>query len=416
MDIKKNSPNSTGLDVESIRRDFPTLHQEINGKPLVYFDHAATSQKPSAVIQAVENYYRTINANIHRGVHHLSQAATDAFEASREKVRHFINADSTKEIVFCSGTTGAINLVAASFGQKYIREGDEILISHLEHHSNIVPWQLLCDRIGARLRVIPVNDNGELMLEEYEKLLNHRTKLVSVIHISNSLGTINPIKQMVEAAHRHGARVLVDGAQATSHTAIDVLDLDCDFYAFSGHKMCAPTGVGVLYGKQELLSTLPPYQGGGDMILSVSFEKTIYNELPHRFEAGTPNISGVIGLGAAIDYLDSLGFENIEPYEQGLLRYATDAMSTIKSVKIIGKAARKSSTISFISDKAHPHDIGTILDHEGIAIRTGHHCTQPLMSRFGIPGTSRISLSFYNTTEDIDRFMIGIDKVFKMFF
>lgn len=403
------------FDVWKIREDFPILKQKVKGKPLIYLDNAATSQKPRAVLEAVERFYLTECANIHRGVHTLSQMATSDYEEARVKVQKFINAAESREIIFVRGTTEAINLVASSYGRRFIGRGDEIIISHMEHHSNIVPWQILCEEIGARLRIIPISDDGELLLDEYEKLLNPRTKLVSVVHISNSLGTINPIKRIVEMAHAVGARVLVDGAQAAPHIKIDVRELGCDFYALSGHKLFGPTGIGALYGRAELLSEMPPYQGGGDMIKSVTFEKTIYNDLPFKFEAGTPNIAGAIGLGAAIDYLCRVGQDATSSYEAELLEYATQALSDIPGLRIIGTAKHKAAVISFVIEGVHPHDIGTVLDQEGIAIRTGHHCTQPLMARFGVPATARASFAFYNTREEIDALARGIWKVKEIF-
>jgi len=403
------------LDPETVRGDFPILKQTVYGKPLVYLDNAATSQKPQAVIDAMANYYSMDNSNIHRGVHLLSERATKAYEETREKVRRFINAAETKEIIFTRGTTEAINLVANSYGRANVKTGDEVLISAMEHHSNIVPWQILCDEKGARLRVAPINDDGELILEEFEKLVSEKTKLVSVVHVSNALGTINPIRAIVEIAHRHGARVLIDGAQAAPHVRLDVQELDCDFYAFSGHKVYGPTGIGVLYGKADLLDAMPPYQGGGDMIASVTFEKTTYNTLPYKFEAGTPNIAGTIGLGAAIDYVDQVGIERIARHEHELLEYGTQALSGIAGLRLIGTANDKAGVLSFVLDSVHPHDVGTILDREGIAIRTGHHCAMPLMARFGIPATARASLAFYNTRDEIDKLVEGIHKVKEVF-
>ena len=404
-----------GLQGTELRRDFPALGQLVNGKPLVYLDNAATSQKPQAVIDALAHYYANDNSNVHRGVHTLSQRATDHYEAARDKVRRFINAAEDREIIFVRGTTEAINLVAQTFGRQNIGSGDEIIISTMEHHSNIVPWQMLCLEKGAVLRVIPIDDSGELLMDEYEALLGPRTKLVSVLHVSNSLGTINPVKRVVELAHRAGVPVLLDGAQAAPHCRVDVRDLDCDFYAFSGHKVYGPTGIGILYGKADLLEAMPPYQGGGEMIRSVTFEKTLYNVLPHKFEAGTPNIAGSIGLGAAIDYVTQVGMDRIEAYEQRLLRYGTALLSGLENVKLIGTAREKSGILSFVMDGVHPHDIGTILDAEGVAIRTGHHCTQPLMDRFGTPATARASLAFYNTTEDLDALVKAIDRVAEVF-
>ena len=403
------------LDVARVREDFPILKQQVNGKPLVYLDNAATSQKPQVVIDTLERYYQMDNSNVHRGVHTLSQRATQEFEDTRSKARKLLNASGDQEIIFVRGTTEAINLVAQSYGRQNIGEGDEIIISAMEHHSNIVPWQMLCQERGAHLRVIPMNDAGELLMDEYERLLGPRTKLVSVVHMSNSLGTINRIEQIVEMAHGYGAPVFIDGAQSTPHMVIDVQKIGCDFFAFSGHKMLGPTGVGVLYGKSELLEAMPPYQGGGDMIKSVTFEKTTYNSLPYKFEAGTPNIAGVIGLGAAIDYLADIGLDRICSYEQDLLEYGTRRLSAIEDLRLIGTAERKAGILSFVLGDIHPHDIGTVLDSEGIAIRTGHHCTQPVMDRFGIPATARASLAFYNTKEEIDALVKGIDKVLEIF-
>ena len=409
------SAGQTAFDVERIRDDFPILMQRVHGKPLVYLDNAATSQKPTAVIDTLARYYTEENSNVHRGIHSLSQLATQHYEDARGKIRRFINASDDQEIIFVRGTTEGINLVAQSYGRQHVGEGDEIIISTMEHHSNIVPWQILCQERGARLLVIPINDDGELLMDEYEKLLSPRTKLVSVVHLSNALGTINPVERIVEMAHSYGAPVLLDGAQSVSHTPIDVQKMGCDFFAFSGHKIYGPTGIGVLYGKRELLESMPPYQGGGDMIKSVSFEKTTYNSLPYKFEAGTPNIAGVIGLGTAIDYVNNLGLGSISSHEQQLLEYGTHRLSEIGSLRLIGTAKEKASVLSFCIEGIHPHDIGTILDTEGIAIRTGHHCTQPLMDRFGVPATARASLAFYNTKEEIDALVKGIDKVMDVF-
>jgi cysteine desulfurase/selenocysteine lyase len=399
------------FDVQRVREDFPILKQRINGKPLVYLDNAATSQKPQVVIDAITKYYTWENSNIHRGVHFLSTNATLSYENARTKVQKYINAQHSHEIIFVRGTTEGINLVAHSFGRKNLRQGDEVLISAMEHHSNIVPWQILCEEKGAKLRIIPMNDNGELLLDEYEKLLSERTKIVAINHISNALGTINPVKWMIERAHQRGIPVLIDGAQAAPHIRIDVQHLDADFYVFSGHKMFGPTGIGVLYGKSELLGAMPPYQGGGDMIKSVTFEKTLYADLPNKFEAGTPNIAGGVGLGATIDYLNGLDWEAIANYEHELLSYATDALASIKGLKIIGTAKEKAGVLSFVLSDIHPHDIGTILDDEGIAIRTGHHCAQPVMQRFGIPATARASFAFYNTKEEVDVLVKALDRV-----
>ena len=408
-------PTAAGFDVARIRQDFPILDQTVNGKPLVYLDNAATSQKPRSVIDAVARYYETENSNIHRGVHTLSQMATDDYEAARSKVQRFINAADLQEIVFVRGTTEGINLVAQTFGRTNLHAGDEIIVSAMEHHSNIVPWQILCQQTGARLRVIPMNDAGELLLDDYEKLLGPRTKLVSIAHVSNALGTINPVKTMVRMARARGAHVLLDGAQAVPHCPVDVQDLDCDFYAFSGHKLYGPTGVGVLYGKAHLLEAMPPYQGGGEMIKSVTFEETLYNALPFKFEAGTPNIAGGIGLGAAIEYVTDLGLDRIGAYESSLLEYGTRLLAGMSNVRIIGTASEKSGILSFVMDGVHPHDVGTILDAEGIAIRTGHHCAQPVMQRFGIPATARASFAFYNTREEIDALVKGLDRVSEVF-
>ncbi len=411
--VTETSPrgSSAEFDVERIRRDFPALAQKVHGKPLVYLDNAATSQKPQAVIEAEEHFYRRDCSNIHRGVHELSERATKSYEDARVKAQRFVNAPDSKEIIFVRGATEAINLVAGTFGRKYVQAGDEILITAMEHHSNIVPWQILCEEKGAKLRVAPINDRGELLLAEYEKLLGPKTRLAALVHVSNVLGTINPVREMVESAHRKGIPVLLDGAQAAPHLKVDVQDLDCEFYAFSGHKLYGPTGIGVLYGKAEVLDAMPPYQGGGDMISSVTFEKTIYNSLPYKFEAGTSNIAGGIGLGAAVDYLNGIGMESIAAYEDELLAYATEEISRIPGLRIIGTAEKKAGVISFVMEGIHPHDVGTILDQEGIAVRTGHHCAQPLMERFGIPATTRASLALYNTKREIDTLVMGIQKV-----
>ena len=403
------------LDVSRIRRDFPILAQRVHGKPLVYLDNAATSQKPQSVLDALNRYYTTENSNVHRGIHYLSEQATADYEESRSKVRGLLNASDDREIVFVRGATEGINLVAGSYGRSNVGEGDEVIISAMEHHSNIVPWQILCQERGARLRVVPMNDDGDLLIDEYERLLGPRTKLVSIVHVSNSLGTINPVRRVIEMAHSRGVPVLLDGAQSAPHMNVDVQDLDCDFFVFSGHKLYGPTGIGILYGKADLLESMPPYQGGGDMIKSVSFEKTTYNALPYKFEAGTPNIAGSIGLGAAVDYVSSIGLENIESYEHDLLEYGTKALSSISGLRLVGTARKKAGILSFVLDGVHPHDIGTILDSEGIAVRTGHHCTQPVMERFGIPATARASLAFYNTREEIDALVKGIDKVLEVF-
>ena len=406
---------SINFDVQKIREDFPILKTQVRGKQLIYFDNAATTQKPISVIERIQKYYLEENSNVHRGVHFLSELATKEYESARETVREFINAVSIEEIVFTRGTTEAINLVANSFGRTFINEGDEIIISEMEHHSNIVPWQILCEERKAKLKIIPFDDNGELILDELENLITERTKLISIVHISNSLGTINPVKKIIEIAHSYAITVLIDGAQSIMHSKIDVQDLGCDFFVFSGHKIYGPTGIGVLYGKKEWLDQMMPYQGGGDMIKSVTFEKTIYNDLPYKFEAGTPNIEGAIGLKAAIDYLNKIGLDQISIYENELLQYATEKLSQIPQLKIIGTAKEKASIISFVLENIHPHDVGTILDFEGIAVRTGHHCTQPVMQHFKIPATTRASFSFYNTKEEIDQFFNAIQKVIKVF-
>ena len=410
-----NSKTVASLDVDRIRRDFPILGRQVRGKPLVYLDNAATSQKPQIVIDALTRYYSTENSNIHRGVHYLSEQATQEYEGVRSKVRQLLNAGDDREIIFVRGTTEGINLVAQSYGGQNVGEGDEIIISAMEHHSNIVPWQILCQQRGARLRVIPMNDDGDLLMDEYERLLGPRTKLVSLVHVSNSLGTVNPVEQVVEMAHSHGVPVLLDGAQSTPHMQVDVQALGCDFFTFSGHKIYSPTGIGALYGRTDLLEAMPPYQGGGDMIKSVTFEKTLYNSLPYKFEAGTPNIAGVIGLGAAIDYVAEVGLDRIAAREQELLEYGTECLSGIGGLRLIGTAREKASILSFVLEGVHPHDIGTVLDTEGIAVRTGHHCTQPVMERMGVPATVRASLAFYNTKEEIDVLVKGIDKVLEVF-
>ncbi|MEL1246114.1 cysteine desulfurase [Flavobacterium sp. DGU11] len=401
------------LDIQKIRADFPILSQKVNGKPLVYFDNAATSQKPQQVINAIGSYYGTINANIHRGVHTLSQLATDAYEASRKTIQTHINAKHAFEVLFTAGTTHGINLVANGFA-KFVKEGDEVMISAMEHHSNIVPWQMLCERTGGKLVVIPMNEKGELIIEDFERLLSERTKIVAVNHISNSLGTINPVKHIIDKAHAVGAAVLIDGAQAAPHLRPDVQELDCDFYAISGHKACGPTGTGILYGKEEWLNKLPPYQGGGEMIKEVTFAKTTYADLPHKFEAGTPHIAGGIVLGTAIDYLTAIGFDNIAAYEQELLDYGVQKLSEIDGMQFVGTAAKKASVISFNIKGIHPYDIGAIVDKMGIAVRTGHHCTQPVMEFFKIPGTVRASFAFYNTKEEIDALAEAVKKAQRM--
>jgi cysteine desulfurase/selenocysteine lyase len=419
MVLAKNSlatiETETGWDVERIRADFPVLHQTVNGKPLVYLDNAASSQVPLEVINRGSVYLEQEHSNIHRGVHYLSQKATTAYEGAREKVRRFINARDAKECIFVRGATEGINLVMYGYGRKFVNAGDEIIISALEHHANIVPWQMLCEEKGAQLRVIPMNDAGELLIEEYEALLNERTKLVAVTHISNALGTINPVKRMIEQAHKYGVPVLIDGAQWVPHMLLDVQQLDCDFYTFSGHKMFAPTGSGVLYGKEALLEKMNPFQGGGDMIRTVTFEKTTYADLPNRLEAGTPAIASQIGLGAAIDYLTALDREKAIAHEHELLAYATERLSAIEGVRIVGTAREKASVISFVIDDVHPHDIGTILDQEGIAIRAGHHCAQPVMQRLNLPATARASFAFYNTKEEVDVLVKTIEKVIEVF-
>ncbi len=405
----------SSFDVEAIRKDFPILNREVQGNPLVYLDNAATSQKPQSVIDKLVSYYSEINANVHRGVHTLSQEATEEYEGARSKVRNLINAKEDAEIIFTRGTTEGINLVAQTLGVQRVGEGDEVIISNMEHHSNVVPWQILCDQIGAHLRVVPINDDGELLMDEYEKLLSPRTKLVSIVHLSNALGTINPVKDIVAIAHQHGVSVLLDGAQSAPHLPVDVQDLDCDFYTFSGHKLYGPTGIGILYGKRELLESMPPFQSGGDMIKSVTFEKTLYNDLPYKFEAGTPHIAGAIGLGAAVDYVNTIGLDRAAAYEHELLEYGTEQLQAIEGLKLIGTAQHKSGVLSFLLEGIHPHDIGTVLDTQGIAIRTGHHCTQPLMQRFQIPATARASLAFYNTKAEIDALVEGIHKTFEVF-
>lgn len=403
------------IDVQQVRQDFPILKEKIYDKPLVYLDNAATSQKPQVVIEAISRYYLQENSNVHRGVHLLSQQATEEYENARIKMQRFINASDSKEIIFVRGATEAINLVASSYGGKFVGEGDEIVISAMEHHSNIVPWQILCEEKGAKLRIIPMNDRGELLLEEYEKLLNPKTRLVAVVHVSNSLGTINPVEKIIELAHQNDTPVLLDGAQAAPHIKLDVQELDCDFYTISSHKVYGPTGIGVLYGKAELLESMPPYQGGGDMISSVTFEETLYNVLPFKFEAGTPNIAGVIGLGAAVEYVNCIGLDRIAARESKLLAYASEKISVIPGLKPIGTAREKAGVLAFVMDGIHAHDIGTILDQEGIAIRTGHHCSQPVMDHFGVPATARASFSFYNTREEADVLVRGLQKVQEVF-
>ena len=403
------------FDVARVRRDFPILDREVRGRRLAYLDNAATTQKPKVVLDVLTRYYTEHNANIHRGVHYLSEAATQAHEAARLTAQRFLNARQTREVIFTRNATEEINLVAQSFGHRYIGKGDEIVITGMEHHSNIVPWQLLCEQTGALLRVVPITDDGELIWEEFERLVGPHTKLVAAVHLSNSLGTVNPVARLVELAHQHGAAVLSDGAQAAYHFPVDVQALDCDFYVATGHKLYGPTGIGLLYGKAERLEEMPPYQGGGDMISSVTFEKTTYNEIPYKFEAGTPHIAGAIGLGAAIDYLPGRGFDQVALHERELLAYATDALQQIPGLKLIGTAPEKASILSFVMEGIHPHDIGTIVDQEGVAIRTGHHCTQPVMDRFGIPATARASLAMYNTRQDIDALVVALEQVRRVF-
>ena len=413
--LRPQAATQTDFDVYKIRADFPILSRKVHGKPLVYLDNAATTQKPQPVIDAMIRYYTAENSNIHRGVHTLSEQATESYEASRATVQRFLNAAESKEIVFVRGATEGINLVAQTWGRTNIGQGDEIVISAMEHHSNIVPWQILCEQRGANLRVAPVNDSGELILSEFEKLLGPKTKLVAMAHVSNALGTVNPVRKIVEAARRVNARVLLDGAQAVPHMPVDVRAIGCDFYVFSGHKIYAPTGIGILYGKAELLEAMPPYQGGGDMISSVTFEKTLYNRLPHKFEAGTPHVSGAIALGAALDYVRCIGLERIARHEKEVLAYGTRRLLETPGLRLIGTAREKEGILSFVMEGIHPHDVGTILDQEGIAIRTGHHCAQPLMERFGVPATARASLAFYNTMEEMDALAGGLQKVREVF-
>jgi cysteine desulfurase/selenocysteine lyase len=405
----------TGFDPQRWRRDFPILSRKVHGKPLVYLDNAATSQKPQAVIDAVSNYYETTNANVHRGVHYLSEAATAAYEGARGKVRSFINAGSTREIIYTRGTTESINLVAQSFVRPRLKAGDEIILSEMEHHSNIVPWQLVAGQTGALLKVIPITDAGELVPGAYEALCSPRTRFVALGHVSNALGTVNPVKEMVAYAHAQGVPVLLDGAQAVPHMTVDVRDLDCDFYAFSGHKMFAPTGIGVLYGKEALLAAMPPWQGGGEMIRTVRFGETTYSDLPHKFEAGTPDIAGAVGLGAAVDYLKQVDLAAALPHELDLLAYGSEALLSVPGVKLVGTAKHKAGVVSFVMDGVHPHDLGTIVDQEGVAIRTGHHCAMPVMERFGLPATARASLAFYNLRADLDALVAGLHKAREMF-
>ncbi|MFT5400831.1 MAG: cysteine desulfurase/selenocysteine lyase [Gammaproteobacteria bacterium] len=406
---------AAGLDIEQIRADFPILKLRVNDKPLVYLDNAASSQMPQQVIDSLVRYQTTQHANINRAVHSLSEIATNEFEATRRKLQHFINAPEEREVIFTSGTTDAINLVMHGYGRKFIEAGDEIILTTLEHHSNIVPWQMLAEEKGATIRVVPVNDAGELLIDEYENFFNQRTKFVSVTQVSNALGTINPIKQMIAYAHERGVPVLVDGAQATPHMQVDVQDLDCDFYAFSGHKLCGPTGIGILFGKAALLESMQPFKGGGDMIRSVTFEKTTYNTIPHKFEAGTPPIAAAIGLGAAVDYLSVIGMDAIAAHELDLLNYATEQMDQLPGVHILGTSSHKAAVLSFVVDDVHPHDIGTLLNLEGVAVRTGHHCAQPVMQRFKVPATSRASFALYNTMAEVDALIAGIRAVQKVF-
>jgi cysteine desulfurase/selenocysteine lyase len=413
--MKTEILNKSIYDVDEIRKDFPILKEIVHGKLLCYLDNAATTQKPQSVINTEINYYTHLNSNVHRGVHYLSEAATKAYEDSRVKIQKFINAPSEKEIIFTKGTTESINLVAQTFGRSVLKEGDEIIISAMEHHSNIVPWQLIAKEKKAIIKVIPITDKGDLMLDEYKKLLSPRTKIVSVVYVSNSLGTINDVETIIALAHERGIPVLLDAAQAVNHIPVDVQKLDCEFLAFSGHKLYGPTGIGVLFGKKEILDSMPPYQGGGDMISKVTFEETTFNALPYKFEAGTPNIAGSIGFGSAIDYVNSIGIRNISAHEQEILEYATEEISRINGLRIIGQSDNKCSLISFVLDNVHPHDVGTFLDFEGIAIRTGHHCTQPLMDRYGVPATSRASFALYNTKQEVDILAAGIKKVIEVF-
>jgi cysteine desulfurase/selenocysteine lyase len=404
-----------GLGAERIREDFPMLRTKVHGKPLVYLDNAATTHKPKAVIEALTRYYTEENSNVHRGVHFLSQVATQSYESGRTRIRHFLNAAHDREIIFTRGTTESINLVAQTYGRKHLRAGDEVLITAMEHHSNIVPWQMLCEEKGAVLRVVPITDAGELVMDDYRRLLGERTRLVSVVQVSNALGTVNPVQEMIMLAHARGIPVLLDGAQAVAHMPVDVRALDCDFYAFSGHKLFGPTGIGVLYGKADLLEAMPPYQGGGDMISAVSFEKTIYNTLPYKFEAGTPHIAGVVGLAAAIEYVEQIGRDQIAVHEKELLDYGTELLSAIPGLRLIGTAREKAGVLSFVLDGVHAHDIGTILDLEGVAVRAGHHCAMPVMKRYGLAATARASLAFYNTRADLDALAKGIHKVIEVF-
>lgn len=413
--LNQNISTNSEFDVLKIRNDFPILSRKVNGKPLVYFDNAATSQKPICVIDALRNYYLNENSNVHRGVHFLSDNATNLYEEAREKIRKFLNAKSAKEVIYVRGTTEAINLVAHSFVKPKLNEGDNVIVSLMEHHANVVPWQIVCDEKKAKIKILPINKNGELKIDELENLIDEKTKFISLVHISNSLGTINPIERAIEIAHKHNIPILIDGAQSVCHFDVDVQKLGCDFFVFSGHKILGPTGIGALYGKEKHLEEMPPYQAGGDMILQVTFEKTIYNDLPHKFEAGTPNIAGAIGLGVALDYVKSIGYENINKYEEVLLKYATEKLMGIENVKIIGTAKNKVSIISFVMGDIHAHDIGTILDQEGVAVRAGHHCTQPVMDYFEVPGTARASMTFYNTLEEVDILENAVKKGMKIF-
>ncbi len=414
-DLKHSAGATAQLDVDAIRADFPILSLRPHGKPLVYLDNAATGQKPQQVIDATSAFYASQNSNVHRGIHHLSQLATEKYDAARESVCRFINAPDSREVIFTSGNTEALNLVAQSYGGTFLGEGDEVILSQLEHHSNIVPWQMVCERTGAKLRVIPIDDNGDIILDEFEKMLGPKTKFVSLIYVSNALGTINPVKKIIELSHAQGVPVLLDSAQAAPHMPVDVQDLDCDFLTIAPHKMCGPTGIGVLYGKTKHLEAMPPFKGGGDMIISVTFEKTTYNRLPFKFEAGTPNIAGVIGLGAAVEYLSAIGMDRVAAYEAELLEYGKKALREVEGLTFIGTAEERTATFSFTLDSAHPHDIGQILDGEGIAIRAGHHCAQPVMKHFGVPATARASMAFYNTTEEIDALVEGLRKVNEVF-
>jgi cysteine desulfurase/selenocysteine lyase len=408
-------PVRPAFDLAKVRADFPILKLAVNGKPLAYLDNSASAQMPQPVIDRLAHYQTHEHSNIHRAVHYLSETATAAYEGARGKIRAFINAREDREVIYTRGTTDAVNLVMHGYGRKFVGEGDEIVISQLEHHSNIVPWQMLCGEKGCKLRVIPCDERGALLLDEYQRLLNDRTRLVAITHVSNALGTINPVKEMIATAHAHGVPVLIDGAQAAPHLAVDVQDLDCDFYCFSAHKLCGPTGIGILYGKASLLEKMQPYQGGGDMILSVSFEKTTYNVIPHKFEAGTPPIAAAIGLGATVDYLNAIGMANIAAWEHELLAYATEQLTRMPGVRIIGTAPHKAAVVSFVVDGVHPHDVGTVLNEEGVAVRTGHHCAQPVMQRFGVPATARASFYLYNTMEEVDQLAAGIRRVQKMF-